>query len=375
MSGAVASPGVTGGPGTPGGPYYRHFQEGARRLAAAMEGVPDQTPITAQIHEFTMRQLGVPARRFYTRPDILVPGELAIQQAYGIDVATLTYDIYTIEAEALGQKVVYSDDFVPDVDRSAPLLRGPEDLARIRTPDFERTGRFSQVIDMFSRFRSLTGLEPTLGFTAPFTLAANVRGMEQLLSDIYGEPQFAAALFERLCQEVLAPWILHQHHKFPNASTVRGADATASIPIVNLRLLQQWALHYVLRLRELTGLHVTVANWVGESLLKQPAGMLDLKLEACPGVLQGQDPDVERLGPEFYRAYADSRGVSLTLGIGASFLAQAMPEEIGARVRHYVRAGGPGGRFSLYLCNVGGATPPGNLRAAVAGARSPDTAG
>ncbi len=349
---------------------YRCFQEGARRLAAAMEGVPDQTPVSAQLHEFAMRQLGVPAHLFYTRPDILVPGELEIQRAYGVDVASITYDIYTIEAEGLGQKVVYSADFVPDMDRSSPLIRHPEDLHLIRTPDFDRTGRFSQVIEMFSLFRELTGLEPTLGFTAPFTLAASLRGIEQLISDIYADPQWAADLFERLCQEVLAPWIIHQHRKFPAATTMRGADATASVPIVNLRLLRDWAAHYIVRLRELTGLHVTVANWVGEAFLREPAAMLDLKLQACPDVLQGQDPDVERLGPAFYRAHADSRGVPLTLGIGAGFLAQATPGQIRDRVQHYVRAGGQAGRFSLYLCNVSGATPPENLRAAVAAARS-----
>ncbi len=67
-----------------------------------MEGVPDQTPVSVQLHEFAMRQLGVPAHLFYTRPDILVPGELA-SSAYGVD-ASITYDIYTIEAEGLGQE-------------------------------------------------------------------------------------------------------------------------------------------------------------------------------------------------------------------------------------------------------------------------------
>ncbi len=42
---------------------------------------------------------------------------------------------------------------------------------------------------MFSLFRELTGLEPTLGFTAPFTLAASLRGIEQLILDIYADPQ------------------------------------------------------------------------------------------------------------------------------------------------------------------------------------------
>ncbi len=351
-------------------PEYACFQEGARRKRAALAGIPDRVPVSAQIHEFTMRQMGLPAREFYSRPEILVPAELEMQRAYGLDVASLTYDVYSIEAEALGQKLVFGADLVPDVDRSAPLIRDRDDLRALTTPDFETAGRCPLVVEMFSLFRSLTGLEPTISFTAPFTLACSLRGIEQLIADIYTEPDFAAGLFDRLCEEVLAPWILYQKRCFPAATTARGVDATASVPIVNLRLLRDWAARYLLRLRELTGLEVVVDNWVGEAHLKRPAEMLDLKLALSPGALLGQDPDVERLGPEFYRRYADEHEASLTLGVGAGFLALSTRDQIAARVRHYIAAGGPHGRFSLYLCNVGGTTPPENLRAAVAAAHS-----
>jgi len=349
---------------------YSHFQEGAHRLEVAMKGVPDRVPVYAQLHEFAMKELGVPAREFYTRPEILVPGILEITTRYGIDVAFVDYDVYNIEAEALGQKVIFSDDHMPDVDRSAPLVRGWDDLDKIKTPDFDSDGRFSQVIEMGVIFKRLTGVEPPLQFCAPFSLAANIRGIEQLLLDIYTDPGFARSLFDRLTEEVLVPWIQYLKEHFPEAKSIAGNDATASLPIVNLHILKEWVIPYILRLRELCGPEVYVPNWVGERYLENAKDMLALKLEVCPDFLEGQDPDVAALGPSLYKEYAEQHGVPLVLGVGARFLALSTPEEVAERVRHYIEVGGRNGRFALYLCNLGATTPPENVKAAVNAVRT-----
>ena len=349
---------------------YASFQEGARLWQQAMAGVGERVPVTAQMHEFVAHELGLPATEFYTRPDVLVPAILAVQQAYGLDIASITFDVYNIEAEALGQKLVTGEDQLPDIDRGMPLIRDRADLALIKTPDFRVAGRFARVLEVHELFRELTGLEPTLTFCAPFTLAANLRGLEQLIFDIYVDPEFARDLLHRITEEVLAPWIRCQQERFPRAAKVSGADAVASLPLVNLGILRDWAAPSILRLRELCGPGVYVANWVGESYLSDPTEMLDLKRQVCPDFVEGQDPDVERLGPAVYRAYADEHRLPLVLGIGASFMAQATPEAVMRRVGEYLRAGAPQGRCGLYLCNLGPTTPPENVRAALQAARA-----
>lgn len=344
---------------------YSCFQEGARRLEAAMSGIPDRVPVYAQIHEFVRKELGVPAKEFYTTPDILVPGVLEITEQYGLDVPFADYDVYNIEAEALGQEVVYSESHVPDVDRTRPLIRDRSDLSKIRTPDFDSDARFPQVLEMNSLFKELTGIEPTLQFCAPFSLAANIRGIEPLLMDIYTDPDFARSLLDRLTEEVIAPWIQYQKEHFPNAKSVCGSDATASLPIVNPHILRDWVAPDVLRLREWCGPEVYVPNWVGEKYLENPEEMLDLKLKVCPDFLEGQDPDVEALGPALYKEYAEQRDVPLILGIGASFTALSTPAEVTNRVKHYIEVGGKNGRFALYLCNLGPTTPRENVKAII----------
>jgi [methyl-Co(III) methanol-specific corrinoid protein]:coenzyme M methyltransferase len=246
-------------------PDYSSFQTGIQRFEKAMTGLPDRVPLFAQLHEFAMNEMGAGAREFYTTPQILVPGTLEAQAKYGIDVPVLDYDVYNIEAEAIGQAIIYTDTGMPDVDRSRPLIRDRADLYKIRTPDFESDGRFRQVIEMNKLFRSLIGpgSVTTVQFCAPFSLAANIRGIEQLILDIYSAPDFARDLFDRITEELLAPWILRLQKEFPAAQSISGSDATASLPIVNLDILKNWVVPYIERLRDLCGPQVCVPNWVG----------------------------------------------------------------------------------------------------------------
>ena len=298
------------------GDYYS-FQEGAQRLDEAMKGIPDRVPVYAQMHEFAMHELGIPAKTFYTTPEILTLATLEIAERYGFDVGFVDYDVYNIEAEALGQKVVFFEKHVPDVDRSTPLITGPVDLDKIKTPDFDTAGRFAKVIEMQSIYVKLTGLRPSLQFCAPFSMAANIRGVENLIMDMLMNPDFARGLFEAIVEEVLAPWILYQKKHFPNAASIAGADAMGSLPILNLEILEEWVVPYILRLREICGPEVHVSNWVGERFLEKPEEMLALKLQVSPEFLEGQDPDVDTIGPAFYKEFAKKHDRTLSSRSGS----------------------------------------------------------
>jgi uroporphyrinogen-III decarboxylase len=349
---------------------YAFFQDGVALLAEAMRGVPQRVPVFAQLHEFVAEQCDIPRREFFRRPDVMVPAMLEVQAQFGLDVASITYDVYNIEAEALGQEIRWSEGGMPDIDRNAPLVRDRDDLHRIHTPDFDSVLCCRRVLEMHTLFRRLTGIEPTLSFCAPFTLATNLRGIEQFLLDIHTDPDFAQALLDRLTAEVLAPWIHYQKGRFPGATRLSGVDATASVPIVSMPVLRDWVVPSILRLRETVGPEVWVANWAGERYLKHPEEMLELKLAVGSGALWGQDPDVDALGPVFYKDYAARHAVPLILGIGAAFLAGSDPAAVAERVRRYVEVGSRGGRFALYLCNLGASTPPENLRTAVEAAHA-----
>jgi len=348
---------------------FSSFQVGARLLDDALAGIPSRTPVYAQLHDFTAHQLNIPIRDFYSRAEIMVPAILEVTHQYKLDVASITFDVYNIEAEGLGQRLVFTDDNMPDVDRTHPLIGSREDLKLIKTPDFDTAGRFTNVIRMHNLFQKYTGLNPTLTFCAPFSLAANLMGIERLIKAIYYEPDFVQSLMEKLTEEVLAPWILYQKERFPQSNRINGADAMASLPIINLKIFRKWVLPYIIQLRKICGEGVYVANWVGEALLQKPEEMLDIKCEVGLDWILGQDPDVEKLTPQFYKNYAVEKNMGLILGVGARFMTQSNPEQVVTRVKQYIEAGKPGGRFALYLCNLDADTPPENVRAAVAAVR------
>ena len=52
----------------------------------------------AQLSNLAMQELGVPANKFYTSPEIITSGSLEITERYGIDVGIVDYDVYNNES-------------------------------------------------------------------------------------------------------------------------------------------------------------------------------------------------------------------------------------------------------------------------------------
>ncbi len=344
---------------------YFKFQEAFQWVLDAANGTPKRVPIYAQLCELIPGELGKSAREVFQDPELLNVGTFTVCEKYGIDVPSVDFDCYNIEAEAIGQKISFHDDIMPDIDRTKPLIREESDIGKIVTPDFDKAGRCSFVVEVYNVFEKLTGVKANMAFCAPFTLAANIRGIETLLMDMCLKPKFAHELMTRVTDELLIPWLEYLKGKFPQAPALVGADALASLPIVNIKLMDEFIAPYVERLREACGLTVCVPNWTGERHTKNPEEVMDIRLRVNPGFVEGQDPDVEALGPEFYKAYAEKHDIPLLLGLGAVFLQTSTPEEIFNRVKHYVEVGGKNGRFWFYLCNIEPGTPMENIKAAV----------
>ena len=341
------------------------FNESFDNFNRAMIGIPDRIPVFAQIHEFAMVKAGFNPPEFYTDPQKLVYGLLEVHKKYGLDAPYVDYDVYNIEAQGLGQRIIFKNDGVPDIDRSDYLIKSPDDLKKITKPNFKKDGRFPFAIKCYEYFYEMTSCYSVLNFCAPFSLAANIRGIENVIFDIMENPNFARELFKRITHEVLIPWIGFMEEHFSDAPSIVGSDATASLPILNIEMLEEWVIPYIEEIRNIFGDKVYVSNWVGDRYLKDPVRMFNDKLRVCSKFLEGQDPDVEALGPEVYKNYAVEKNVSLVLGVGAAFLARATPGEIRKRVKRYLEVGKPVGKFAIYLCNIGASTPEENLIAAI----------
>ena len=344
---------------------YSYVREGYQQVEKAAVGYPDRVPLYAQICELLPQELNISAKTLYLDPEHLATGAFDVCKKYGITAPSIDFDCYNIEAEAVGQKLIFHDNIMPDIDRSQLILASKKDLSKLRTPDFDKAGRCPMVVELYQLAKKLTGMDLSLAFCAPFALAANLRGIEQLIIDTFKDPDFVEDLFKFIIDDLLAPWLSHLNTKFPNAPSFVGSDATASLPIINIKIFEKWVVQPIEKLREKIGPKVIVPNQTGESFLKNPEQLMDLRKRSNPNFIEGQDPDVEKIGPEFYKSYAQKSNLPLLLGIGASFLNQATPKEIEDRVKHYIQVGGQDGQLWLYLCNLSPSTPTENIHAAI----------
>jgi uroporphyrinogen-III decarboxylase len=333
---------------------------------------PAAVPILAQINEHVFRLFGADMREAYTNAGKFVEMNLAVFEYYGLDLPGFYYDIYNIEAEALGQRLNWDPRRMPDIDRGNPLLREPRDLDRLKPPDFRKAGRMPFVLEVMKRCHD-RGVPVRIRFCSPFSLAVNVRGIENLLLDILTAPPFAHRLLKFLTEEVLMPWVQAQREAIGKPEAFgNGADAAASPPLVNVEILGEFVAPYVLRMNEKIGNVSSMGYWGYSYLYRDPAKfrrMLELMAAMSPGLLMCLDPDVNRTGPEPYVQFARERKMPMMIGIDTVLLQEGPREKIIDRCRRYVLAGSQAERLTIFLNDVSVNTSPENLHAAIAAVR------
>jgi uroporphyrinogen-III decarboxylase len=342
------------------------------RLARLLEGKTDAVPVGAQINEHVVKLCGGDMREIYTKAGVFVEMNLSVFEYYRLDIPGFYYDIYNIEAEALGQRLNWASDRMPDIDRPAPLLREHSRLDSLRLPDFKKTGRMPFVLEILRRCQDL-GLPARIRFCSPFSLAVNIRGIENLLLDIMTAPQFAHRLLAFLTDEVLIPWVQSQREAIGQPhSPASGADAAASPPIVTVEIMEEFVMPYIRRMNEKIG-NVTGQGYWGYSYLFKKAEkfhrMLELMASVSPKALSCLDPDVARTGPEPYARFAGERKMALRLGLDTLLLQEGPSAQIAERCRRYVTAGSRAENLVISLNDVSIHTPPANVHTAIAAVR------
>jgi len=323
--------------------------------------------IAAQCNDHSARLAGVPTRRFFTDAEAFAHTQLLTTAYYGLDAPNNLWDVYNIEAEALGQKIVYPPDGIPDADRTDPLIKSPADLNKIKIPDPFKSGRMPWVHRINQLYLEMTGRPARAYFCAPFSLAVNIRGYENLITDMALRPDFAHDLFTFLCDEVLVPYIEAMRGAVDSPTLLAdGNDAWASPPMITLDMMDEYVVAYTERLRSRLGDKVvTRGNW-GDAQSRDPERFMAQKLKCSPRVLSTLDPDLYSIGPERVKSFARNRDVYLTAGIDAILLCEGPVEAIVTRIRNYIDVLGRNGNFAIYLNQIPAETPAEHIHAAVA---------
>ena len=152
----------------------------------------DEIHSTASVHMLALSILhdlyGVQSKEYYcTDPYRYVRANLTVGRLLGVKKLYMTWALYAFSCEAVGQKMMYPDKFPPGSDPDEPLIN-KENCFLLDTPDF--TSGIPKIVDDILRVtEELTGMEPLLQISAPYSLAADIYGQEPLLADVVNDPE------------------------------------------------------------------------------------------------------------------------------------------------------------------------------------------
>jgi uroporphyrinogen decarboxylase len=331
-----------------------------RMRAAARFEEPDRVPVILQIHEYAARAAGMAVSEICLDPEKHVLSQILAMERYGHDLPCAFADSYNIEAEALGCRLRFFDDRLPEI--AERVVKEPADLARLRVPDPHSAGRMPWIFEVNRLFAEhLGGLVSTYAaVSAPFSLACSIRGYENVIADIATDPDFAHRLME-FCTRVTTAYAREQ--LAGSAMSVSIIDAWAAPPLVNMEIFDEYVLPYTAR--AIGAVTPPGANWGGI----WGAGVVGDWRTLIRRVIAAGSTNVRAFGEDLEKGVplgelkelCRSHGRPVLATVTASMMARGTPGEIESAVAGLIRAGAAGGGFVLYGAMVPIDTPEENL--------------
>ncbi|HEX9701246.1 MAG TPA: uroporphyrinogen decarboxylase family protein, partial [Rhodospirillales bacterium] len=188
--------------------YEYDFSAGMAQIKKIMNGEDaDFIPVTTQMAEFCMKHGGHNGHQFFSNPELFVRGNLDVQREFGFDVPDMVWDVYSVEAEALGGNMAWFDELYPALDNTEPVVKNEMDLAKLKAPDPFKAGRMPWVLEVLQICYELTGYPHYIHYCAPINLCAQVMTFERMIVQTQENPAFVHKTLEFLTEEVLAPYI------------------------------------------------------------------------------------------------------------------------------------------------------------------------
>lgn len=339
------------------------------KLGAIANWPNADVPLGAQVNEYIPELCKVPYDLLF-RDDPVAMAEctLLTWEYTGIDLLVLNTDCYNFEVEALGGKLSFYEDHIPDIDRSDLFIKGEADLDKIKFEGFEKS-RIPYLVEYCKAYKELSGLDTVPSFSGPWSIAANLYGIENLIVDAVSDPEFVHELMGRLVRDFLIPFHKALAELIPGMQGTTLADAIGSPPLVSKDLFAEFVAPYaeelldsyqangILKYNGVWG----IAEYEGEE--RDDFVRQLIKTEGTLGVF---DPDVMLIGPDYYRKIADEQLAPLMFGLSTNILQDGTPEEVAESVKSYVLGGKAGiTPFLMFLSNFAPKTPAINIRTAV----------
>jgi len=354
----------------------------ARVIATMMGNHADVVPFMGpQIHDHAMTVARVPARKYYFDAELLVDVQVAVQQWYGFDTFSVIPDAYNFEVEALGAKMVYSNDAMPTVDTSQPLIKERADLDRITTLDPSK-GRIPMGVEVARLITKKVPPPFDFGFfCSPFSLICQTMGYPKAVRALRKDKAFAQELFSFAENQAIFPYVKAQANAGVKQSI--GADAWAAFPNLTPEMVEEWVIPSAKRLqargkRELK-MRVMAAQAAADYCEEDPAKFdkeIMFKCWSVAGKILFLNVALSAMGRtqdwnmEWFQEFAVKNGkfgrkLPIDASLNGRFVRDSTPEQIVDKIREWIDIMGRDGRLVFFIGNVPADTPPINIHTAL----------
>lgn len=176
-------------------------------VAAALAGQPvPRVPVGPLAVHFCAGHAGYTLRQYTTDPAILAESVIRYYERFAPDAVWLSADTW-VSAEAMGVKVGASSDHQPFGALGGPLVTTVADIDRIPSPDVGSQGRYPLMLEALERIVTALGSEVFIVACMdqyPFSLAAALMDINEIMLKLYDDPPFVEALLERCAEYTLA---------------------------------------------------------------------------------------------------------------------------------------------------------------------------
>jgi MtaA/CmuA family methyltransferase len=170
------------------------------RVLNRLEGKPvDRVPNLNIIMQFAAKYINVPYGKYCTDYKYLVEGNIRCCQEFGIDMVSAISDPFR-EAHGLGAEIIIHEDNVPSCKEI--FLQDYCDIKKLRVKQPLSDDRMLDRIEAINLYQETVGKEfPILGWVeGAFAEACDLRGINNMMVDLYQEPEFVNELLE-ICLE------------------------------------------------------------------------------------------------------------------------------------------------------------------------------
>jgi uroporphyrinogen decarboxylase len=162
--------------------------------------VPMKIPFTPVIYEHAARFAGCTPWEASRDPELMFVGHRDAYREYRHQVIAVGIDIYNLEAEAYGAQVeAMEGDAIPAI--HTPLLKSLEEGLDLKPFNPQRDGRIAMVLGVGQRLkREFPEADVRIPVAGPFSIAFNLRGINDLCMDSALFPEETARLLMRLAE-------------------------------------------------------------------------------------------------------------------------------------------------------------------------------